>query len=191
MATLDELQETVAAARGAGCRNLILLKCTSTYPAAARDTNLLTIPRLRERFGCEIGLSDHTHGVGVAAASVALGACLVEKHFTLSRAEGGVDSAFSLEPSEMRQLVEETRRAWEALGAVAYGPTAAEQPSLQFRRSLYVVRDVKTGEPLTAENVRAIRPGLGLPPKFLDEVLGRRAAVDIRKGTPLAWEILQ
>jgi sialic acid synthase SpsE len=191
MATAAEIAETVDAARGAGCRDLILLKCTSTYPASPEDSNLATVPDMRQRFGCEVGLSDHTAGVSVAVASVALGATVIEKHLTLRRADGGVDSAFSLEPDEMRALVTETAQAWRALGAVSYGATAAERPSLQFRRSLYVVRDLKAGDVLSADNVRAIRPGLGLPPKELDRVTGRRAAVDIARGTPLAWALVQ
>jgi N-acetylneuraminate synthase len=191
MASVAELDDSVQAARNAGCRDLILLKCTSSYPATPENTNLLAIPHLRELFQCEVGLSDHTMGIGVATASVALGATVIEKHFTLDRRDGGVDSAFSMEPSEMAQLVVETARAWQALGRVSYGPTAAEMPSLQFRRSLYVVQDLKIGDVLTPENVRAIRPGLGLAPKFLDDVLGRRAAVDIARGTPLAWDILR
>lgn len=191
MATADELDDTVRAAREAGCRDLILLKCTSTYPATPEDTNLLTIPHLRERFDCEVGLSDHTMGVGVSVAGVALGATVVEKHFTLSRADGGVDSAFSLEPAEMAELVAETGRAWQALGQVSCGPTKAEMKSLQFRRSLYVVRDIKAGEVLTKENVRAIRPGLGLAPKHLDAVIGQTASRDIARGTPVRWECLK
>ena len=191
MASLAELDATVHAAREAGCRDLVLLKCTSTYPASPEQSNLLTIPDLRQRFGCEVGLSDHTLGVGVAVASVALGATVIEKHLTLDRAAGGVDSSFSMEPKEFAQLVTETTRASLALGAVRYGATEAEQPSLQFRRSLYVVADIRAGEPLTAAHVRAIRPGLGLPPQYLDEVLGRSAAVDIARGTPLAWELLR
>ena len=162
---LRQLCETVRAAREAGCKDLILLKCTSTYPATATNTNILTIPHLRELFGCEVGLSDHTMGVGVSVASVALGATVIEKHFTLNRADGGVDSTVSMEPGEMAQLVVETERAWQALGQVSYGPTEAEQKSIQFRRSLYIVQDLKAGDLLTHENVRAIRPGLGLPTK--------------------------
>ena len=191
MATLAELDETVRAAREAGCRDLVLLKCTSSYPASPEQTNLLTIPHLRTRFDCEVGLSDHTGGIGAAVASVALGATVVEKHLTLRRADGGVDSTFSLEPDELAQLVVETGRAWQALGEVNYGPTAAERPSLQFRRSLYVVEDVQAGELLTARNVRAIRPGLGLPPKCAEQVIGRRAAFDIARGTPLAWDLVR
>jgi N-acetylneuraminate synthase len=190
MATVDELEDSVGAARKAGCRDLILLKCTSAYPAPPASANLLTLRDMRERFQCEVGLSDHTPGVGVAVAGVAVGATVVEKHFTLSRADGGVDSTFSMEPAEMARLVQETERAWQALGRVSYGPTMAEQSSLRFRRSLYVVRDVKAGELLTSDNVRAIRPGLGLPPKFFDRVIGRRAAVDIARGTPLDWTIV-
>ena len=190
MATVAELDETVRAARAAGCKDLILLKCTSTYPATAENTNILTIPHLRELFGCEVGLSDHTMGVGVSVASVALGATVIEKHFTLNRADGGVDSAFSMEPSEMTQLVVETERAWQALGQVSYGPTEAEKKSVQFRRSLYVVKDIKAGEVFTRENLRAIRPGLGLPPKFIDQFLGKKVVCDIRRGTAATWDLL-
>jgi len=191
MATLAELDETVRAAREAGCKDLILLKCTSTYPATAANTNILAIPHLRELFSCEVGLSDHTMGVGVSVASVALGATVIEKHFTLSRADGGVDSAFSMEPAEMAQLVVETKCAWQALGQVCYGPTEAEKGSIQFRRSLYVVKDLKSGDVLTEENVRAIRPGLGLQPKYLEQVLGRRVGKDVKRGTALGWELMR
>ncbi len=190
MATVAELDETVCAAREAGCKDLILLKCTSTYPATAENTNILTISHLRELFGCEVGLSDHTMGVGVSVASVALGATVVEKHFTLSRADGGVDSTFSMEPAEMAQLVLETERAWQALGKVSYGPTLAEKKSIQFRRSLYVVQDIKAGDLLSQENVRAIRPGLGLPTKYLEQVLGKTVKQDVRRGTGLSWDLI-
>lgn len=190
MATVAEIDETVRAAREAGCKDLILLKCTSTYPATAANTNILTIPHLRELFGCEVGLSDHTMGVGVSVASVALGASVIEKHFTLSRADGGVDSTFSMEPAEMGQLVAETERAWQALGQVSYGPTEAEKKSLQYRRSLYVVQDIKAGDVLTHDNVRAIRPGSGLPTKFFDILLGKRVVSDVKRGTPLSWKLL-
>lgn len=189
MATAAELDETVRAAREAGCSDLILLKCTSTYPATASNTNILTIPHFRDLFGCEVGLSDHTMGVGVSVASVALGATVIEKHFTLSRADGGVDSSFSMEPAEMAQLVLETERAWQAMGQVSYGPTAAEMKSLQFRRSLYVVKDLKAGELLTVDNLRAIRPGLGLPTKYISVFLGKRVARDVKRGTALDWDI--
>lgn len=190
MATVAELDESVRAARRAGCKDLILLKCTSTYPATAANTNILTIPHMRELFGCQVGLSDHTMGIGVSVASVALGATVIEKHFTLDRAEGGVDSTFSMEPSEMAQLVLEAGRAWEALGRVSYGPTDAEKKSIQFRRSLYVVQDIKAGDELTQENVRAIRPGLGLPTKYLEQMLGKTVKCDVKRGTALSWEII-
>lgn len=190
MATEVEIEEAVNAARGAGCADLVLLKCTSTYPADPRNSNLATIPRMAARFGCPVGLSDHTLGIGVAIAATALGACMIEKHVTLRRKEGGVDSAFSLEPEELAQLVGETARAWQAMGEVRYGPTEDELPSLQYRRSLYVVEDVEQGALLDTRNVRAIRPGLGLPPKHLDAVLGRPAKTRIQRGTPLAWDLI-
>lgn len=189
MASISELGETVHAAKQAGCKDLILLKCTSTYPATANNTNILTIPHMRELFGCEVGLSDHTLGVGVSVASVALGATAIEKHFTLSRADGGVDSTFSMEPYEMSQLVLETERAWQALGKVNYGATAAEEKSIVFRRSLYVIKDLKAGEVLTTENIRAIRPGLGLPTKYIDQVLGKAVKLDVQRGTALSWSM--
>jgi N-acetylneuraminate synthase len=191
MATEEELRESVAAARESGCRDLVLLKCTSTYPASPESTNIVTIPDLRAKFDCLAGLSDHTMGIGVAVASVALGAVLIEKHFTLRRADGGVDAAFSLEPEELRALVTETERAWQALGHVNYGPTTKEQDSLVFRRSLYVVRDVKAGDVLTPDNLRAIRPGYGLPPKHYDALLGRKIVRDAKKGTPLSWDLVE
>jgi len=189
MATAAELDETVRAARQSGCKDLILLKCTSTYPATPENTNISTIPHMRGLFGCQVGLSDHTMGIGVSVASVAFGATLIEKHFTLRRADGGVDSAFSMEPEEMMALVTETGRAWQALGAVSYGPTAAEKVSTTYKRSLYVVRDLKAGDVLRPDNVRAIRPGLGLPPKYLDSVLGMRVSKDVKRGTPVSWAL--
>jgi pseudaminic acid synthase len=190
MATVAELDETVRAARDAGCRDLVLLKCTSTYPATPENTNIATIPHLRELFGCEVGLSDHTMGIGVSVASVALGASVVEKHFTLRRADGGVDSAFSMEPAEMAALVVETERAWQSLGAVAYGPTDAERKSLKFRRTLYITADLQPGDRLTRDNLRAIRPGGGLPPKYIDAFLGRSVASAVKRGTPVSWDLL-
>jgi len=191
MATVAEIDEAVRAARGAGCRDLVLLKCTSTYPATPVDSNVRSVPALRELFAAEVGLSDHTLGCGAAIAAVALGATVVEKHFTLRRAEGGVDAAFSLEPEEFRMLRDETERAWQSLGQVRFGTSRAESGSVQFRRSLYVVRDVAAGETLTPTNVRAIRPGYGLAPKHLVEVLGCRAGVAIAAGTPLSWDLLR
>ncbi len=191
MASIAELDDTVQAAREAGCKDLILLKCTSTYPATAQNTNILTIPHMRELFDCEVGLSDHTLGVGVSIASVALGATVIEKHFTLNRADGGVDSTFSMEPDEMAQLVLETEHAWQALGKVCYGATEAEKKSIVFRRSLYVVQDLKAGDVLTRDNVRAIRPGLGLPTKYLEVVLGKKVLRDVMRGTALGWKMLK
>lgn len=190
MATVAELDDTVRAAREAGCTDIILLKCTSTYPSTPENTNIRTIPHLRELFGCEAGLSDHSMGTGVAVAAVALGATVIEKHFTLSRADGGVDSTFSLEPEEMKNLVVETKRAWQSLGTVSYGPTEQEKKSLVFRRSLYVVQDMAEGEPFTPENLRAIRPGLGLAPKYLETLMGKRVARGVPKGTPAAWDLI-
>ena len=191
MATVGELDETVRAARTAGCTELVLLKCTSTYPASPANTHILTIPHLRELFNCEVGLSDHTAGVGVSVASVALGATVIERHFTLDRSDGGVDSAFSLEPREMSQLVAESERAWRALGQVTYGASEAEKKSIQFRRSLYIVKDLKAGDLLTRDNVRAIRPGWGLPTRHLEDLMGRAVAKDVARGTALAWDLLR
>lgn len=190
MASLAELDEAVTAAREAGCRDLVLLKCTSTYPATPAHTNVLTIPHMRSLFGCEVGLSDHTMGVGVSVAAVAHGATVIEKHFTLSRAEGGVDSAFSLEPAELGSLVIETERAWQGLGVVRYGPTEAEKKSLVFRRSIYVAEDMKAGDTFDAVNLRIVRPGEGLAPRFFGLVLGKVAKRDLAKGTPLDWDCL-
>jgi len=190
MASIAELDESVRAARAAGCNNLVLLKCTSTYPATPENTNILTVPHMEELFGCTVGMSDHTMGVGVSVAAVALGAAVVEKHFTLSRADGGVDSAFSLEPGELASLVIETERAWQSLGHVTYGATEREQASLKHRRSLYISQDLKQGDTLTRDNIKAIRPGLGLPTKYLDELLGRTVTCDVAKGTPLTWEVV-
>ena len=190
MASLGELEKAVAAAREAGCRDLVLLKCTSTYPATPANTNIRTIPHLRELFGCHVGLSDHTMGVGVAVAATALGATVIEKHFTLSRAEGGVDSAFSLEPKELAALVEESERAWQALGHVRYGPTEAEIKSLQFRRSIYVAVDIAEGDTFTTENLRIVRPGHGASPHLLEQLLGRPARRAYEAGTPLNFDQL-
>jgi N-acetylneuraminate synthase len=190
MATLAELDDLVRAAREAGCRDLVLLKCTSTYPATPENSNLLTIPHLRELFDCEVGLSDHTLGIGAAVASVALGATVIEKHFTLRRADGGVDATFSMEPEEMRALVVESERAWQALGRVRYGPSEAERQSMVFRRSLYVAADMQAGDALSRENLRLIRPGYGLAPKYFETVLGKRVNRAVRRGTPLSWDLL-
>lgn len=190
MATIADLDETVRSAREHGCRDIILLKCTSSYPASPEDSNLMTIPHMRELFDCQVGLSDHTMGLGGALASIALGATFIEKHFTLSRADGGVDSAFSMEPAEMQSLVVESERAWQALGTIQYGAGEKESASLKFRRSLYIARDMKAGETLTPENLRLIRPGYGLEPKYYELMLGRKIKVDVKAGTPLSWDLI-
>ena len=190
MATVAELDETVRTAREAGCKDLILLKCTSTYPATPENSNLLTIPHLRDLFNVQVGLSDHTMGIGVAIASVALGATFIEKHFTLRRVDGGVDSAFSMEPEEMQQLVIESERSWQAMGNIQYGATEAEKNSLTFRRSLYVAKDMKAGDMFTPENLRAIRPGFGLSPKYYDLLLERSVKLDVNAGQPVTWDII-
>lgn len=191
MASMAEIDDAVRTARHAGCHDLMLLKCTSTYPASPAGANIRTIPHLAATFGLPVGLSDHTMGVGVAAGAVALGASVIEKHLTLDRAGGGVDAAFSAEPYELEQLVSEAGRAWEARGEVRYGPTDAEVPSLRHRRSLYIVTNVQAGDRLTVENVRAIRPGDGLSPKYAEIVLGMRVARDVVRGTPLSWDLLR
>jgi pseudaminic acid synthase len=190
MASLAEIDEAVRAFREAGGKQLALLKCTSAYPALPEEMNLRTIPHLAGAFGVPAGLSDHTLGIAVPVAAVALGACIVEKHFTLSRAEPGPDSAFSLEPGEFKALVEAIRTTEKALGSVSYQMSAKEDSSRVFRRSLFVVKDVKAGELLTSENVRSIRPGYGLLPKHWDNVVGRRATCDIARGTPLDWKLI-
>lgn len=190
MATPAELDETIRAAREEGCKDIILLKCTSSYPASPENSNLLTIPHLRELFNCQVGISDHTLGIGVAVASVALGATVIEKHLTLSRADGSVDSAFSLEPEEMRSLVVESERAWQSLGKVHYGPTETEKKSLKFRRSIYISAEIKAGDIFTRDNMKIIRPGYGLPPKYYDIVLGKKIKINASKGTPLSWDII-
>ncbi len=190
MATVGDLEESVAAARDAGCENLILLKCTSTYPATADNTNISTIQHLRQLFGTEVGLSDHTMGVGVSVAAVALGACVVEKHFCLSRADGGVDSAFSLEPAELSQLVVETKRAWQSLGRVTYGFSSREATSVKHQRSIYIAEDIEAGGMITNDNIRCIRPGAGLATKHFEALLGRRVHRAVKKGTPMSWSIV-
>ena len=190
MATVAELDETVRTATEAGCQDLILLKCTSTYPATPENSNILTIPHLRELFGVQIGLSDHTMGIGVAVASVALGATVIEKHFTLRRADAGVDSAFSMEPEEMAQLVVESEKAWQGLGRVQYGPVNVEKGSLVFRRSLYIAKDMKAGDIFTPENLRVVRPGLGLHPKYYEVLIGKSINQDAKIGTPLSWNLI-
>jgi pseudaminic acid synthase len=190
MATLAEVDTAVRVVRAAGCGELVLLKCTSTYPATPENTNILTIPHLRTLFNCEAGLSDHTMGCGVAVAAAALGATVIEKHFTLSRADGGVDSTFSMEPAEFALLRAETDRAVQALGQIHFGPTEAEKRSLGLRRSLYIARDTKAGEVLTTQNLRCVRPGFGMDPSLMDIVLGMRLRRKAAAGTPLTWDML-
>ncbi|WP_420386059.1 pseudaminic acid synthase [Roseivirga sp.] len=188
--TLEDISESVQVLRDNGCKDLILLKCTSTYPSSPENTNLLTIPHMSQIFNCFTGLSDHTAGIGAAVASVPLGAKVIEKHFTISRADGGVDAAFSLEPNELEALVVETERAWQALGEVSYKVLNAERSSLRFKRSIYVVKDIEEGEELDESNIRVIRPGDGMEPKYFDLVLGAKAIKSIKRGTPLAWDII-
>jgi len=190
MATLAEIDDAVRAARAAGAREIALLKCTSAYPAAPAEMHLRTIPHLAGAFGLPVGLSDHTLGIAVPVAAVALGGCIVEKHLTLSRSRPGPDSAFSLEPEEFKEMVAAIRVAEAALGEVRYELTRQEAASRVFRRSLFVVADMKAGETFTSKNVRSIRPGHGLAPKYLPEVLGKRAIADIRQGTPLGFDLI-
>jgi pseudaminic acid synthase len=192
MANIAEIYEAVKTLQDNGCPEIVLLKCTSEYPARPKDANLLTIPHLKQLFpDCVIGLSDHTMGIGVSIAAVALGAMVIEKHFTLARAQGGVDSAFSMEPQEMELLVKESKIACEALGEIHYGISQKEQNSLRFRRTLYIAADMKAGEIITKDNMRAIRPGLGLSPKYYDILLGKKVKKDLKKGTALNWDFIE
>ncbi len=186
--TREDITESIEVLRKAGCKNIILLKCTSTYPATPENTNLRTIPDFINSFDCIVGLSDHTMGVGASVAAVALGARVIEKHFTLRRADGGVDSAFSLEPEELKSLVVETERAFLSLGQIQKGILPAEEKSVQFKRSIFVSKDVKKGEVLSADNLKVIRPAKGLAPKHWDEVVGKTFKTDIKAGTPLSLE---
>lgn len=190
MASISELFQAVETAYKAGCSQLILLKCTSSYPALPLDTNLKTIPHLKAMFGSEVGLSDHTLGLGVAVASIALGATVIEKHFTLSRSDGGVDSQFSLEPAEFKSLVHEANRAWQGLGSIHYGPTSAETDNSKYRRSIYVSADIQVGETFTEQNLRIVRPGDGISPSFIYAILGKRARKPFKAGQPLTLDDL-
>ena len=187
MATLAEIEAAVQAARQAGCQDLLLLKCTSSYPATADHSDLATISHMRDLFNCPVGLSDHTLGIGVPVAAVALGACVVEKHFTLDRADGGVDADFSLEPAELRTLVTETERAWRGVGRIRYGPRTPESGSRSFRRSLYFSRNCDMGHVVTSDDIRIVRPGYGLAPAFLDHVIGMRLTKSVRRGDRVDW----
>ena len=190
MASLADLEAAVSTARSAGCQDIVLLKCTSTYPATPLNSNLLTLPHMHDLFNCEVGLSDHTLGIGAAVASVALGACVIEKHFTLRRSDGGVDSSFSLEPSELSLLVSETLTAWQSLGTIKYGPSEAEQQSLRFRRSIYASTDINPGDTFSSSNLKIIRPGDGLSPSLYPDLLGKVSKSFIKAGTPLNFDLL-
>jgi N-acetylneuraminate synthase len=190
MANLEEIEEVVQVAKDSGCQDLVLLHCISSYPAPVEQSNLKTIPDLSERFNVLSGLSDHTMGTAVATTSVALGACLIEKHFTLSRVNKGPDSEFSLEPDEFRQLCQDTKIAWQSLGEVGYERKSAEEENVKFRRSIYVIKDIKKGEKLTIENTKRIRPGFGLAPKYYEQILGKTAKFDIRRGTPISFDVI-
>lgn len=191
MATFDELEDALNAAREEGCKDIVLMKCTSSYPADPADMHLRTIPYLKERFGVPVGLSDHSLGIGVAVASIACGASVIEKHFTVNRKDGGVDAAFSMDESDMKSLTDEVTRAWLALGTVQNGPTEAEKSSLIFRRSLFIVKDLKAGECLTNANMKALRPGLGISPKYFESLFGKRVAKNVGKGTPVTWDLIE
>ena len=191
MASLAELDETIQCAKNYGCHDIILLKCTSSYPSTPENSNLLSIPHMRSLFDVPIGLSDHTLGIGAALAGVALGSVMIEKHFTLARSDGGIDSAFSIEPDEMRSLVVESINAQRSLGKVHYGATEQERPSIKYRRSLYIVENMRAGEVINKKNMRCIRPGLGLSPRYYEIILGRRIARDVEKGTALTWDLVR
>ena len=185
LATFKEIKNAVMTAKKNGCKKIILLKCTSTYPSDPKDSNIITINDLKKQFKCEVGISDHTKGIGVSVASIAYGSTVIEKHFTLDRKLGGVDSEFSLEPNEMKSLVDEATRAWSSLGKKKYGPTKSELNSLKFRKSIFVVKDIKKGEVFCDENIKIIRPNIGLEPKFYKRIIGKIAQKNLKKGTPL------
>lgn len=190
ISTLSDIELLVDTLKSTGCNDFVLLKCTSTYPATPENTNIATIPDMRKLFNCEVGLSDHTLGIGVSVAAVAFGATVIEKHFCLNRADGGVDSAFSMEPHEMKLLVEETAKAQQAIGKVTYEITKAEEKSVNFKRSIYVVEDIKAGEMFSIKNIKIIRPGDGLQPKHIDQIIGKIAKQDLAKGTPFTFNML-
>ena len=188
MASLEEIQLAVKTARENGCHDIVLLKCTSAYPAVHKDANLATLPNMRQTFGTEVGLSDHTMGQAVPIASVILGATVIEKHFTIKRADGGVDSAFSMEPHEFRTMIEDTKKAKESIGKISYEPSPSEIESRKFRRSIYISQEIKAGDVFSLKNIKVIRPGLGLEPKYLEQVLGSKAKSNMTKGTPLSLD---
>tara|TARA_B110000003_G_scaffold274623_1_gene315056 strand:+ start:1846 stop:2889 length:1044 start_codon:yes stop_codon:yes gene_type:complete len=190
MASISEIDEAIQVIKDEGCDHIAILKCTASYPSDPNHSNVLTIPHLRKLFNCEVGLSDHTLGIGVPIAAVSHGATIIEKHFTLSREDGGVDSAFSLEPSELKNLVFETNQAWKSLGKISYGPTETEKTSLKFRRSVYISADVEKNEKFTYKNLKIVRPSSGLEPKYFDKLIGKKAAKKIKSGTPMSWDLL-
>jgi pseudaminic acid synthase len=190
VSSIEDLASGVQVLKENGCKNLVLLKCTSTYPASPDNSNVVTIPHMEKLFNCIVGISDHTMGIGTSIAAVALGAKVVEKHFTLSRADGGIDSAFSIEPTELNNLVIESERAFQSLGTIQYGILAAEKESVAYKRSIYITKDIKAGQLYTKENIKVIRPGYGISPKFYDIVIGKKSNRDIKSGTPLTWDIL-
>jgi sialic acid synthase SpsE len=190
VSSIAEIDESVRVLRDNGNKDLVLLKCTSTYPASPENTNLRTIPHLKQLYNCEVGLSDHTMGIGASVAAVALGASVIEKHFCLSRAEGGVDSAFSMEPHEFKLLVEESERAFLALGVIQYGVQKEELKSLMHKRSIYITKDMRAGDVFTADNIRVIRPGMGLAPKYFDVLLGKKINKDVKRGTALTFDLI-
>ena len=190
MASISEINDAISVAKSEGCKDIVLLKCTSSYPSTPRNSNVCSIEHMKKLFNCDVGLSDHTLGIGAAIAAVAYGASVIEKHFTLDRSEGGIDSAFSLEPHEMKQLVSETRRAWESIGKISYGPSDSEKENLMFRRSIYVSKKIKKGEKLDSSNIRIIRPGLGVLPKYYDILIGRKVKQELKKGTALQWDMI-
>ena len=189
-ANLSEIDIAVNTLKSYGCNEVILLKCTSTYPSSPENSNILTIPHMSQLFNCQVGLSDHTMGIGVSVASVALGARVIEKHFTLSRKDGGVDSAFSIEPHELKNLVIETERAFYGLGKIQYGIQKSEKNSLNFKRSIFASKDIKSGESLSIENTRIIRPGIGLAPRYYELILGKTAKFEIKAGQPILWDMI-
>ncbi|MDB9760426.1 pseudaminic acid synthase [Pelagibacteraceae bacterium] len=190
LASIEEIEDAVKTLREEKCQEFALLKCTSAYPALPENSNILTIPDLRDKFKCEVGLSDHTIGIGSALAAISHGATIIEKHFTMDKKDGGVDSSFSIDPNELKLLVKESKKVWQSLGQVQYGPTDSEKPSLQFRRSIYVVEDIKKDGKLTNKNLRIIRPGKGLLPKHYENLIGRKVNRELKKGTPIKWEFL-
>ena len=191
LASKKEINEAVKVLKSNGCKKFILMKCTSEYPATNANSNITTIPDLGKSFKCDVGLSDHTKGIGTSLAAVAHGAVLIEKHFTLKRSDGGVDSDFSIEPKELKKLVDESFNVWESLGSVFYGPSKSEIKSLKFRRSIYFTRNLKKGEIISNKNVRIIRPGFGLQPRFLEKILGKTVKKNISKGTPVSWPLIK